>query len=479
MFKHTKIVATLGPSCKDINALKEMVIAGMDVARLNFSHGTHEEHRELFNNIREIERQTSMPVAIMQDLQGPKIRIGVMPPEGVELAEGQIIVFNTGVINFADEEIPIDFLELHSFVKSGERLLVNDGRIETKIIKVEGRKIYAEVVEGGRVISHHGINLPDSELRVAAITEKDKEDLKLAVQLGVEFVAVSFVNKAQDILDAKYLIKEYEEALGVQSGQPSIRLVAKIERRDAVKNIKEIIEAADVIMVARGDLGIEVSAAEVPLIQKRLIDEANAAAKPVIVATQMLDSMREHRRPTRAEVSDVANAVIDHADALMLSNETAAGKYPALAVQTMAEIIHATERSSYDDVAASFNYKKGMPVDEALSDLSKILAEEVRAKLILAASISGESGRLISHVRPSLPILVATSSERVQRQLNLSWGVKSFILPQSHSIEELVDRSINYIKQNKLAKDGERMIVVAGEPVGQAGHMNLVEVREI
>ncbi|MDP1709749.1 MAG: pyruvate kinase, partial [Candidatus Komeilibacteria bacterium] len=261
--------------------------------------------------------------------------------------------------------------------------------------------------------------------------------------------------------------------------QPPIHLIAKIERHEAVENLKEILAVADGIMVARGDLGLEMPAAEVPLVQKKIIDAANAAAKPVIVATQMLDSMQHNRRPTRAEVSDVANAVIDHADALLLTNETAAGKFPELTVKTMSEISVATEKSVYDDKNLPAIHKATASVDLAISELSRLLAEEVGAKLILAASLSGETGRLISHVRPELTIMVATGSERVWRQLNITWGVKPFILIPCRSIEELVERSISYIKKEKLAKKGDKMIIVAGEPVGQAGNVNLVEVREV
>lgn len=334
------------------------------------------------------------------------------------------------------------------------------------------------MIEGGKVISHKGMNLPDSKLSISALTDKDKKDLRFGVEHNVDLVAMSFVENAKDILDVKFLIKEYEKELKIKN-QPPIRVIAKIERHKAVGNIKEIIEVADGIMVARGDLGLEMPAAEVPLIQKEIIDMANEAAIPVIVATQMLDSMQRNRRPTRAEVSDVANAVIDHADGLMLSNETAVGKHPVLTVKTMAEIAIKAEGSVYDDKELPEIKKGNAEVDDAISDMARILSEELNAKLVIAASFSGETGRLISRVRPNLTILVATNTERVQRQLNISWGIRPFILMPCRSIEELVERSILYIKKNKMAKKGDRMIIVAGEPVGQAGKVNLVEVREI
>lgn len=479
MFKHTKIVATIGPSCDQPEILLGMIKAGLNVARLNFSHGTHEWHTKVFHALREAEKKSGEILTVMQDVQGPKIRIGDMPEDGIEIKEGDKIIFNTGVEKYTKKEIPLDFPELHKFAKPGERILISDGKIDTKITKVEGKKLHAVVVEGGILYSNKGVNVPDTHLQISPLTKKDREDIKLGVKLGVDFIAVSFIYCAKDILDVKFLIKKYEEALKIPASHPPIKVIAKIERQEAVKNIKEILEVVDGIMVARGDLGVETPAAELPLVQKSLIDECNAMAKPVIVATQMLDSMQSTRRPTRAEVSDVANAVIDHADALMLSNETAVGKFPVHTIQTMTDIILATERSVYDDLNLEPNYKKGSSVDVAVTEISNFLAEEVGAKLILAASLTGETGRLISHLRPSLPIVVATSTERVWRQMNLSWGVSAFVLPQCASIEELIERSVSYIKENKIAKKGDRMIVVAGEPVGHAGNVNLVEVREI
>ena len=478
MLKKTKICCTIGPACDSVKVLTDMVKAGMNIARLNFSHGDFKSHATLIGNIRKVEEITGEPIAIMQDLQGPKIRVGVMPEAGVPIKVGEDVVFDTSLTEYKGKEIPLDYSDLHKFLKPGQRILVDDGHIEVKIKNVAGTKITGEVVEGAVIFSHKGLNLPDSILDIAALSEKDKNDLKFGVEQGVDLVALSFVRSAKDIIDLRFLIKQFETELGIKN-QPALRLVAKIERRVAVENLKEILEATDGIMVARGDLGLEVPAAEVPLVQKRMIDAANAAAKPVIVATQMLDSMRENRRPTRAEVSDVANAVIDHADTLMLSNETAVGKHPVLVVETMADIIASTEKSHYDDVNLSLTHGLNPAVNVAISSLSRVLAEEVKAKLILAASISGETGRLISHMRPQLSILVGTESQRVLRQLNLSWGVVPFILDPCRTIEELVERSIAYIKKNKIAKNGDKMVVVAGEPVGQAGNVNLVEVREI
>jgi pyruvate kinase len=478
MYKKTKIGVTIGPACADVSIIIEMIKNGMNFTRLNFSHGNYDEHKKLIKNIREAEEHTGEPVAIMQDLQGPKIRVGLLPEVGVKIENGQNIVLNTSIHNYTAREVPVDYSELHKFLQKKERILIDDGRIELLVEEVEGTKIICKTIEGGILLSHKGINLPDSKLTINVLSEKDRQDLLFGVKEGVDIVAMSFAKTEKDILDLRFLVKQYEEELEIKDFRP-IQIMAKIERHEAVESIKEIIDTADGIIVARGDLGLEMPAAEVPLVQKKIIDICNSVAKPVIVATQMLDSMRINRRPTRAEVSDVANAVVDHADGLLLTNETAVGKYPVLAVKTMAEIAVTTEKSIYDDTDLPLIHKKGVSIDTAVTELSRILAEEVDAKLILAASITGETGRLISHVRPALPILVATGNQKTMRQLNVSWGVRPFQLEQCHSIEELVERSIVYIKKKKIAKKGDLMIVVAGEPVGLAGNVNLVEVRKI
>lgn len=474
--KQTKIVATIGPACESLEILENMVGAGMNVARLNFSHGTHENHAVLIKHLREIEKKTGEHIAILQDLQGPKLRLSELPEEGIEIVKDTEVVFSYKPTTSA--EIPIGYEHLCEYVKPSERMLLDDGKCEVKILRVEKEKIITMVVVGGLLTSHKGINVPESDLKgLKVLTDKDKEDLEFGVTHDVDLVALSFVMDPQDILDVKFFIKEVEQKMG-KIGD-SVRIIAKIEKHEAVKKIEKIIEVADGIMVARGDLGIEMPAEKVPLIQKKIIDLARSAAKPVIVATQMLDSMQHNPRPTRAEVSDVSNAVIDHTDAVMLSNETATGEYPVETVETMQSIILTTEESVYDDVPARGTKSKVKSIDRTISSLSKIVAEEVDAQLILAASLSGDTGRLISQYRPELPIAVATSSMRVCRQLNLSWGVRPFILEECKTIEELIERSILELKNKKLISSGDRLIIVAGEPVGQAGHVNLLEVREV
>lgn len=477
MNKHTKIVATIGPSCEDVATLERMIKAGMNFARLNFSHGKYEWHERIIKNIREAAAKTGEPIGILQDLQGPRIRVGEMPDKGVVVEVGKEVVLDTSVQKYEGSSIPVDQPDLHKYLQPGQRILINDGHIELKVKKVVDTKIFAEVIEGGPILNHKGINLPDSRTTIPALSEKDRKDLLFGLKNGVDMIGLSFVSSANDIIDVKFLMEDYikKEKLNV----PKLPLiVAKIERHEAVENIKEIVETASGIMVARGDLGLELPLEEVPLIQKRIIDAARAQAKPVIVATQLLDSMSVSRRPTRAEASDVANAVIDHADALMLSGETASGKHPIQVIETMAKIIVSTEKSAYDDMPLP-QITKETSTEQAVSKFSRILAEEIGAKLILTASISGQTGRLVSRSRPKVPIYVAANDEIVSRQLNLSWGVKPFVLPFCHSIEEFVERSMEYLKSHKSGKNGDKMVVLAGEPMGQIGGVNLVEVREI
>lgn len=478
--KRTKIVCTIGPASKDVKILTKMVKAGMNVARLNFSHGTHANHRKLIKNIRSVAKKLNQPIAIMQDLQGPKIRVGELPQAGIMLRKGSKIILTTAVdrYNSRDKKIPITYGLLHKDVQVGHILLLDDGLLELKVLKTEDKDIICEVVVGGKLTAHKGINLPETTLTVPAITKKDEKDVEFGIKMGVDLVALSFVKNAKEVYDLRYLIRQYEKKLGIKD-QPPIKIIVKVEKHEAIKNLDEIIEATDGIMVARGDLGIETPAEDVPLLQKSIIDKCLAAAKPVIVATQMLDSMIRNPRPTRAEVSDVANAVIDHTDAVMLSGESATGKYPVETVETMAKIITETEASHYDDLVGDKIKKKFSTVDEAVSNVATILANTMEVKLILAASLSGDTARLVSRYRAELPVLVAVNNERVRRQLNLSWGVIPFIIPQCRGLEEFIDRSVGYLKKNKYIKKGDRIIIVAGEPVGVTGNTNLVEIKDI
>jgi len=474
--KRTKIVCTIGPACSNEKTLGELIDAGMNIARLNFSHGTYPEHKVVMNRIRKLAAKRNLPIGILQDLQGPKIRVGDIDKKGIELKSGQEAILTTAK-RPAKGTIPVTYVNLHKDARPGQKILMDDGIIDMVVAKVSGRNVYCKVGTGGLLLPHKGINLPETDVSTSSLSDKDKKDAEFGVKNDVDFIALSFVRTAKDILDLRFLIKKYERQLKKKPATP-IRIIAKIEKREAVENIDDIIGVADGIMVARGDLGIEIPAEDVPLIQKTLIEKARTAAKPVIVATQMLDSMIRNPRPTRAEVSDVANAVIDHTDAIMLSGETATGKYPVQAVATMTRIAERTEASKFDDVAVP-KLQKYETEEEAMSSVGTILARSTDAKIILVASLSGSAGRVVSRYRPELPILVSTNEERVYRQLNASWGVVPFILPTCATIEELIERSIAYLLQNKVVKKSDDIIVIAGEPVGVSGHINFVEIRRV
>jgi len=427
MEKQTKIVCTIGPSCEDVETLEKMVRAGMNVARLNFSHGTYENHAMLIKNIREVAEKTGEPVAILQDLSGPKIRIEKVAEEGINLVEGAEVIFST---DSSDKDaIQVGYKELHRFIKKGEAMFLDDGKIEVVVKEVQDKRIITKVVVAGVLFSNKGINIPKTDLTgLEVLTEKDKADAKFGVEQGVDMIALSFVMRPDDILDLRYHIKQMELELGIEPHDP-IKIIAKIEKAEAVKHIKDIITVTDGIMVARGDLGVEIPAEEVPIVQKKLIDTALEHAKPVIVATQMLDSMQNNPRPTRAEVSDVANAVIDHADAVMTSGETAMGDNPVETVRTMAHILVEAEASPYDDVLFSTFKKTDMGV------MARRYAEYHGCKAIVIEKSPIEVARLVSHARPELPIIFK-STEAFMRRLALYWGIDSALRPKAphHSL---------------------------------------------
>lgn len=480
MRKRTKIVCTIGPASESKEMIKKLIQAGMNVARLNFSHGTHASHAMLIKNLRAVAKELGEPLAILADLQGPRLRVGDLPEQGVKLKKGEKVKLDCLGGKYRLGVIPVNYPQLKEDVKIGHRLLFDDGKIEMTVTGFSGQAVEAEVRYGGTLTSHKGMNFPDSALSVSSLSKKDKEDLQFIVSQNVDWLALSFVRTAKDILDLRFLVKEYEKKAGLPA-TPPLRIVSKIEKREALDNLDEILGVTDGVMVARGDLGLEMPMEDVPLWQKRIIDKCLSAAKPVIVATQMLDSMVHSARPTRAEVSDVANAVIDHTDAIMLSAETASGDYPVEAVATMAKIAIKSESSVYDDLpfAAEREGKKDESLDRVISQLGRFMADKIKARAILAASLSGDSGREVACYRPQLPIYVATDSERVCRQLNLTWGVVPFILPACRTIEELTERSMSYLKKKKEFKKGDQVIVIAGEPVGRPGNVNLVEVKEV
>lgn len=458
----TKIICTLGPSSDSVATVKKLIKSGMNVARLNLSHNTLEYHGRLIKTVRLAAKAIGEPVAILLDLQGPRIRIGDLGDKIVNLKNGQNIILaeEAGCSKEKDKKIiPVAFADFSAAVKPGQRVLIADGLIELKVKSIENGKIHCETINGGVVSSHKGINLPDTSVKIPSLTEKDKKDLAFGLKNGVDYVGLSFVSDAEGVAELRTLINKL-----AKKPAPA-KIIVKIERKDAIDNIDEIIEAADAVMVARGDLGIELPAEDVPLMQKMIVDKCLHSAKPVIVATQMLDSMINNPRPTRAEVSDVANAVIDHADAVMLSGETANGKYPVEATEMMKKIIIETENSVYDNLILQDKVKKIIPASEAIGMVARALSENSKAKLILVDSQSGQTAAVVSRYRPEMPILVSCTDEKSERQLNLSWGIAPFVLPQKKNVKLSLEKLIGYAKKQKFAKAGDRIIVVTSNAV--------------
>lgn len=478
--KRTKILCTIGPSSEDKKSLKKMVEAGMNACRLNFSHGTHDHHTMLISNIRAVAKATNHPLAIVQDLQGPRIRVGKLPEKGVELKDKTEVIFTVDKKykdNYKDKKVFVTYEHLHRDLEVGQTFVLVDGLIKVQVRLIRGKDIICKVLIGGLLKSNKGINLPETRLRISAITKKDEKDVEFGVKMDVDWVALSFVTSAKEIYDLRYLIKKYEKKLK-KDPKNTIKIIAKIEKKDAIDNIDEIIEAVDGIMIARGDLGIEIPAEEVPLKQKLIINKCMLASKPVIVATQMLESMMVNPRPTRAEVNDVANSVMDHTDVVMLSGESAAGKYPIESVEMMAKVITKTEESVYDDLSSPLKLRD-KTISDIISYATTLFTVNADVNLLLVGSVSGLTARMVSRHRPELPIVAATMDARVQRQLNLSWGLIPFVLPRVESLEEFNDRSLGYLKKNKFAKRGDHILIIAGEPVGVSGNMNLLEIRTV
>lgn len=467
----TKIIATIGPSSGEARILERMIRAGMTVARFNFAHGDRGDFASWAQTIRRLSKKLGVPVAILQDLQGPKLRVGKLPEAGLLLEAGErLILTSRGTAKKGEiKRIPIQLTTLAGDVRADDRILLDDGRLELVVIKTEGAEIEARVVCGGILKSAKGMNLPDSEVSVPALTAKDRDDLAFGAHLGVDFVGLSFVRRAADIRQLRRLLH--------QAGSQA-KIVAKIEKHEAIGAIDEIVGEADAIMVARGDLGLELPAEDVPLLQKKLITKALLARKPIIVATQMLESMVTNPRPTRAEVSDVANAVFDSADALMLSAETATGDYPVEAVAMMATIIGKAERSLLAGKRPTIPQAHD-DVTEAISAAARQMADDLGARLILCATMSGFTARAVAKQRPAVPIVAVTAREVVQRQLTLSWGISPYLVAFSTDIDTLISEAIAFVRHSALVGRGDRIIITAGHPIGIPGTTNLLKVHTV
>ncbi|EKD78215.1 MAG: hypothetical protein ACD_41C00389G0007 [uncultured bacterium] len=470
--KRTKIVCTIGPASEQKSTLVKMIRAGMDVARLNFSHGSYDSHAQTIQHIRAAALQVGKTVAIMQDLQGPRIRVGEVHRDGIELQRNEAVVFiPQSFINYKllitgkEKIIPLGYEQLYKFTRAGKHILINDGLIDVQVTRVKDKFIYGKVIKPGMIFSHKGINLPGMTIEADVITEKDKQDLKFGLSQHIDWVALSFVKEAANVVALRKLL-----------GKQPVKIIAKIERKEALDNFDKILTVTDGVMVARGDLGIEVKPADVPLAQKEIIQKCLYAGKPVIVATQMLESMVINPRPTRAEVSDVANAVIDHTDAVMLSGESAFGKYPVESVAMMSDIVHKTEQSRYDDVPLHYLKLKHETIEDAISVVADDLAEQHQVKAIVVHSVSGHAARMIARHRPKKSVLVLTNSVHTRQQLALSWGVQAMVIPTCRSLDQLIQITSRTLVKQRLVKRGDYIVLVTGQPVAKIGGSNLVKL---
>lgn len=469
MNRCAKIVATIGPASQDEPIILKLVQAGMDVARLNFSHGTHENHAEVYKRIRSVSQELGRSITILQDLQGPKIRTGELENGKVELVQDQSLILTTQSIVGNNQIVPVDFPQLIASVQPGGRILLDDGKLELVVINVEADQVETHVVVGGTLKPNKGVNLPGARLEIPGFTEKDEVDLEFGLRLGVDAVAVSFVRTADDILEVR------QAARRLAPGRAPLPIIAKLERPEALDNLFEIVHAADGLMVARGDLGVEMSPEVVPIAQKRIIEAANRHGRVVITATQMLDSMINNPRPTRAEASDVANAILDGSDAVMLSGETAAGKYPIQTVEIMDAIICQAE----ENMAKWGHWEGSVAPDEAIDDtyfMTQAARELAHDRNVAAVAVFTQSGRtalLMSKARPSVPILAFTPNEETYYRLNLYWGVTSYLVPHAETIEAMLKAVEAAMIASTAIQPGQQVVLICGFPVHAVRPTNL------
>ncbi|MBK8025937.1 MAG: pyruvate kinase [Chloroflexi bacterium] len=474
--KRTKIVATIGPSSSDENTLRQIIRAGLDVARINFSHGNHETHSKAIDDVRRIAYEENAVVAVMCDIQGPKIRIGKIAKEPLHLNIGDAITLTLDPADGTNNVVQLPHPEFVQDIKAGMQLLLDDGKMEFKVEAVTGRSLVCEVVVPGELTSRKGVSAPNARLTLSAITDKDREDIEFALTKKAEYIAMSFVRSPDDLREMRWLIKHLGGGAAV---------IAKIEKHEALENIEEIVAASDGIMVARGDLGVETPAEEVPFHQKRIIGLCNAAAKPVITATQMLNSMVDNPRPTRAEASDVYNAILDGTDAVMLSNETAMGSYPVRAIETMVNIAAIAEQninrpSTIPDRPVVLHGAEGREaVSDAISQATCQIAETLGVKAIVTSTISGYTARRVAKERPHTPIICVTPNELTYRRMALVWGVVPLLVPEFKSIDEMLGVVVRAAHDEHLVNIGDMLVIIAGVPFGVGGQTNFLKVHRV
>lgn len=469
--KKTKIVCTLGPASDSEEVLTQLVENGLNVCRFNFSHGSHEEQKARMDTAKKVREKLNLPVALLLDTKGPEIRTGNFADPEVLLEQGSQFIITMDEVLGTKEKCTVSYKELINDVKVGDTILIDDGLVGLRITEIKDNDIICVVENSGIVKNHKGVNLPGVKINLPALTEKDISDIEFGIEQGIDFIAASFVRKASDVLAIREILEN--------NNATHIQIISKIENQEGVENLDEILQVSDGLMVARGDLGVEVPTEEIPIIQKNMIKKCNELGKPVITATQMLDSMIRNPRPTRAEVTDVANAIYDGTDAIMLSGETAAGKYPVEAVKVMASIAKRIEETlDYEELLKSSSLK-GSTVTDAISYATCTTAIELNASAIVTSTSSGYTARMVSKFRPKTPIVAATDSEVTKRQLSLSWGVYTAKAPKASNTDEVVEYSIDVAKEAGYVNEGELVVITAGVPVGESGTTNLIKVHVI
>ncbi|WP_129727811.1 MULTISPECIES: pyruvate kinase [Bacillaceae] len=471
--RKTKIVCTIGPASESIEKLTQLMEAGMNVARLNFSHGSHEEHAARITNIREAAKQTGKTIAILLDTKGPEIRTHDFENGQAELKTGQEVIISMEQVLGTAEKFSVSYTGLYDDVDTGSRILIDDGLIELEVIGKANGEIRTKVLNSGLVKNKKGVNVPNVSIKLPGITEKDVQDILFGVEQGVDFIAASFVRKASDVLEIRELLAE--------KGAKHIQIIPKIENQEGIDNIDAILEVSNGLMVARGDLGVEIPPEEVPLVQKSLINKCNLQGKPVITATQMLDSMQRNPRPTRAEASDVANAIFDGTDAIMLSGETAAGQYPVESVKMMATIATRVERSLvYQDIFRKRIEEVRPSIADAICQSVAHTALSLDVVAIVAPTESGHTAKMISKYRPKSPIIAVSADDRVCRKLALVWGVQAYLAQDPvYSTDEMLEGAIQASKDTGIVKSGDTVVIAAGVPIGETGTTNLMKVHVV
>ena len=469
--RKTKIICTLGPSTDKEGVLRDLIANGMNVARFNFSHGSHEEHLGRLEKLKALREELGKPVAALLDTKGPEIRLKDFK-NGVEnLVAGQTFTLTTRDVEGTNEICSITYKDLPMDVEPNGTIMLDDGLIKLQIQTVNDTDIVCTVLNSGKIKNKKGVNVPGVHLSMPYMSQRDKDDIIFGIQQGYDFIAASFVRTAQDVYEIRNLLNEYDS---------NIRIIAKIENREGVNNIDSILAAADAVMVARGDLGVEIDFTELPGIQKTIIERSFSFGKPIVTATQMLDSMMVNPRPTRAEISDVANAIYDGTSAIMLSGETAAGAYPVEALKTMSAIAERTETENHARVEYLTEATNGkISVSDATAHAACLTAKDVNAAAIVTVSESGTTARLLSKYRPQQPIIACVMKEQVQRQLSLSWGITSLMMPLAHSTDELIEMSTALAKENGFLHNGELAVVTAGVPVGISGTTNMIKIHMV